>query len=60
MATYRHKAFTGKRIYADCTVIAGCEADEPPNAEFMLCAASLLASCKYLWTERGVRYLGWL
>ena len=62
MPTFRHVAFTGARVYADHTVIAGCETEgeAPPSADFVPCEPELLAEARHLWTEKGVRYLGWL
>ena len=60
MPTFRHVAFTGVRVYADHTVIAGCEGEAPPSADFVPCEPELLADARHLWTEKGVRYLGWL
>jgi len=56
--TFKNRNFT-KRNY-ECTNIVACEADAPPADYFVPCDPAELKGLTHLWTERGVRYFGYL
>lgn len=59
MTTYINKHFT-KRNY-ECTNIVACVAEANPDAaKWEVADASVLAGLTQLWTERGVRFYGYL
>jgi hypothetical protein len=61
MKRYKHIRWTGKREYADCTVVVACKAERAPNGNWVECSdAEWPQTAKALWTECGVQYWGWL
>lgn len=58
MKTFKHSKPV-KRNY-ECTNIVACQAESKPAGDWVECDESELDSLTQLWTERGVRYFGWL
>lgn len=56
--TFRNTRFT-KRDY-ECTNVVACEAEAAPDARWEECSPDVLAGLTHLWTERGVRFYGYL
>ena len=58
MTTFKNTKFT-RRDY-ECTNVVACEAETAPAEHYAPCDPSELRGLTHLWTERGVRYFGYL
>ena len=58
MKTFRNSLFT-KRDY-ECTNLVACQAEAAPGEHWIECDASVLEGLTHLYSERGVRFYGWL
>jgi hypothetical protein len=58
MKTFKNKNFT-KRDY-ECTNVVACQAEKPPDENWIECSEEILEKLTSLQIVAGVRYFGYL